>query len=250
MIETSSKTGSSELRSGQSTHSSQTFPLDGWCELSILHKADAPHAYRAGPIAWFASLAALLFGAAIVASCTGEMPRVSHDDPDSGDGTGGTAGSSGSAGAGATANGGAGNNDGSGSGDSGNESNGCENDSDCGAGKVCNAEGECVDGCRIDEVLYEHGDVNPSNSCLVCAATSSDDWTANKGAACDAFNGAVCNDLAECGAPPTISTGCGHTCAITTKGAAVCWGHNNSGQLGDGTTKDASAPVQVSGLDS
>jgi hypothetical protein len=40
-----------------------------------------------------------------------------------------------------------------------------------------------------------------------------------------------------------------HTCAIVS-GALECWGANDSGQLGDGTTKDRSSPSPVSGLDS
>ncbi|PKN47211.1 MAG: hypothetical protein CVU59_03645 [Deltaproteobacteria bacterium HGW-Deltaproteobacteria-17] len=44
-----------------------------------------------------------------------------------------------------------------------------------------------------------------------------------------------------------FNTSDGHTCAKQSSGALWCWGFNNYGQLGDGTTNNASTPVRVRG---
>jgi alpha-tubulin suppressor-like RCC1 family protein len=44
-----------------------------------------------------------------------------------------------------------------------------------------------------------------------------------------------------------ISSGYEHTCGVRLDGVAYCWGRNQDGQLGDGTTTSRNAPVKVSG---
>lgn len=69
------------------------------------------------------------------------------------------------------------------------------------------------------------------------------------------FAGHLPNGVVPCSTAPvraaapltfaSLSTGTVHTCGITLDGMAYCWGANSSGQLGDGSTTQSSAPVLV-----
>ena len=45
----------------------------------------------------------------------------------------------------------------------------------------------------------------------------------------------------------SLAIGMDHACALTVEGDAYCWGENDLGQLGNGSTTASSAPVAVSG---
>lgn len=48
--------------------------------------------------------------------------------------------------------------------------------------------------------------------------------------------------------PIAVGTSWTHTCALLSNGTVACWGRNEHGQIGDGTTTDRHAPVPVPGL--
>lgn len=48
----------------------------------------------------------------------------------------------------------------------------------------------------------------------------------------------------------SVAAGYFHTCAVTTGGAAKCWGRGSEGQLGDGAGANSLTPTQVSGFGS
>ena len=60
---------------------------------------------------------------------------------------------------------------------------------------------------------------------------------------------AASGGVAQAASPgPRLVAGGGHTCAILAAGHVKCWGDNGSGQLGDGTTIDRTAPARVRGI--
>ncbi len=54
--------------------------------------------------------------------------------------------------------------------------------------------------------------------------------------------------LFDTSGPGKVDGGYEHSCAVTAAGGVMCWGANNSGQLGDGTNTDRVWPVAVAGV--
>ncbi len=58
-------------------------------------------------------------------------------------------------------------------------------------------------------------------------------------------SGVILNNVAATPVQPTVSTGGGHTLSVTQDGRLWAWGKNDKGQIGDGTTENRNAPVEI-----
>jgi alpha-tubulin suppressor-like RCC1 family protein len=66
-----------------------------------------------------------------------------------------------------------------------------------------------------------------------------------------ALAGSLGADEALAATPPglrSVATGIGFACAVASDRTVECWGSNDVGQLGNGTTTDSSVPVRVDGV--
>src|SRR3954468_21363692 len=54
--------------------------------------------------------------------------------------------------------------------------------------------------------------------------------------------------LAGTATPMAVIGGDSHSCALLSDGTVDCWGHNQYGVLGDGTTDDSLTPIPVTGI--
>lgn len=95
-------------------------------------------------------------------------------------------------------------------------------------------------------------DAGGAHNCAVLATGAVQCWGANNdqqlgdGSGLNQLQPVVVTGLP--GAITAITAGLGHSCGLTTANGITCWGGNESGQLGDGSTTDRPAPVAVSGL--
>jgi alpha-tubulin suppressor-like RCC1 family protein len=123
-----------------------------------------------------------------------------------------------------------------------------------------NSSGQLGDGTTINRSLpmfvligpFASMDVSVGHTCGLTAAGAAYCWGLNEFG--ELGDGTTTNRFTPepVAMPPgvtfaSVTTGTYHTCGVTLAGNALCWGRNDSGQLGDGTTTDQLTPVSVTG---
>jgi NADPH2:quinone reductase len=92
------------------------------------------------------------------------------------------------------------------------------------------------------------GERAPPDATMRDAATLTDAAMTDGGAEDDAGRAVLEGDASGALHAMSLSAGMAHTCATLESGEIVCWGLNDVGQLGDGTTTSRSTPRYVPGI--
>jgi len=127
----------------------------------------------------------------------------------------------------------------------------CADNNACNGGETCDGQGHCKAGtpitCPAPDQCHTTGTCNQTTG--LCSNPAKADLTAcddgNPGSQGDVCTTGVCQGTIPCASAVDVHVGNAHTCAVRTDGSLWCWGLNEFGQLGNGTTDESSIPIRA-----
>ena len=168
-------------------------------------------------------------GLLVIAGCAGIAGLGDYTGPGGSTSVGASGGSGGVAGA-TTSSGGT-------SAGGGGAGGGCLAPEDCPAGE--NGQRTCINGICGFQCAANYDDCDDLVGCEA-------DLRVDKNHCGDCNTACSASCAAKvCIYPSYIAAGYEHTCAVMTNGDAYCWGHNQQGELGDGTGQDRHTPTRI-----
>ncbi|MFH1434655.1 MAG: hypothetical protein ABIJ56_02955 [Pseudomonadota bacterium] len=129
----------------------------------------------------------------------------------------------------------------------------CDDDDDCTTSDECNGSGGCA-GDHLNELAgISKLEAGGSSACVLLTTDKMKCWGYNANGELglgnwDLYYPAPMEVTGLGSTPAAMGVGGSHACAVLDTGAVKCWGANDNGQVGDGTTTKKNVPTAVSGL--
>ena len=131
----------------------------------------------------------------------------------------------------------------------------CDDDDDCTESDECDGDGNCVGDYLTELTGITDLDEGGNGGCALLTTGKMKCWGYNSNGelgigSWDLYRSAPVEVTGLGSTPRSMGVGGSHVCAVLDTLAVQCWGKNDDGQVGDGSTSNRNVPTNVSGLSS